>query len=86
MRARRLNASGGFESHRRLSAATRTRDGWYDFAERHGTNVTALLEATGVMLGRHAKRESRRLPAWLQDLLAEAQLVASSRSGRRRSE
>lgn len=65
--------------------STEARDGWYDFAERHGTNVTALLEATGVMLGKHAKRESRRLPAWLQDLLVDARWVASSRSSRRRS-
>ena len=64
--------------------STEARDGWYDFAESHGTNVTALLEAVGVLLGKHAKRERRRLPTWLRQLLADSQLVASSRSSRRR--
>lgn len=63
-----------------------SRDGWYDFAESHGTNVTALLESTGVLLGKYAKRETRRLPTWLNNLLVEARLVASSRSSRRRTD
>ena len=66
--------------------STEARDGWYDFAESHGTNVTALLEATGLMLAKHARREQRRLPPWLKELLAKAHLVASSRSSRRRLE
>lgn len=64
--------------------STEARDGWYAFAERHGTNVTAMLEATGILLAGQAKTEQRRLPAWLRGLLADARLVASSRSSRRR--
>jgi hypothetical protein len=66
--------------------STESRDGWYAFAERHGTNVTALLESTGVLLGQHAGHERRRLPAWLRELLDQAQQIASSRSTRRRAE
>lgn len=64
--------------------STEARDGWYDFAEQHGTNVTALLEATGLLLGKNAERDRRRLPAWLRELLAQAQEIASSRSSRQR--
>ncbi len=57
------------------------RDGWYGFAEHRGTNVTALLEAVGVALGQHAR--DKTLPAWLREIVADAQAVASSRSTRR---
>ena len=65
--------------------STAAHDGWYRFAERQGTNVTALLEATGLLLAEHAKaRDRRALPTWLRQLLANAQAIASSRSSRRR--
>jgi hypothetical protein len=66
--------------------STEARDGWYDFAEQQGTNVTALLEATGLLLGEHVKRGTRQLPAWLRKLVAQARRVASSRSSRQRRE
>jgi hypothetical protein len=64
--------------------STEARDGWYDFAEKQGTNVTALLEATGLLLGESAKRDLRQLPAWLRDLVAHARQIASGRSSRQR--
>ena len=46
----------------------------------NGTNVTALLEATGILLAQHSQRDRRALPQWLRALLSQAQAVASSRS------
>lgn len=63
--------------------SSEARDGWYRFAEAHQTNVTALLEATGLLLGQHA--DSEQLPPWLRQVVSEARLVASSRSSRRRT-
>lgn len=58
------------------------REGWLRFAEEHGTNVTALIEAVGLWLGESAAAP----PKVARDLLAQAQAVASTRSTRRRSE
>jgi hypothetical protein len=60
------------------------RDGWYDFSERHGTNVSALLEAIGVLLGENRDKKTSALPAVLRSAVKDAQAVASSRSSRRR--
>lgn len=60
------------------------RDGWYRFAEAHHTNVTALLEAVGRMLGGMAGSES--LPPAIRQVVKEAQLVAGARSSRKRQE
>jgi hypothetical protein len=64
--------------------SSEARDGWYQFSDRHGTNVTALLEAVGVLLAQHSRDERRALPPWLRRVLVDAQEVASSRSTRRR--
>jgi hypothetical protein len=64
--------------------STEARDGWYDFADKQGTSVTALLEAAGLLLAEHAARDRKDLPAWLRHLTADAQAIASSRSSRRR--
>ena len=64
--------------------STEARDGWYEFAAAHGTNVTALLESCGALLGREAAKPAKQLPTLLRQLLTEAQLIASSRSSRRR--
>ena len=64
--------------------STEARDGWYGFAEANGANVTALLEATGILLGGHADTtDPRRLPPWLKSLVANAKEIASIRSTRR---
>jgi hypothetical protein len=60
------------------------RDGWYDFSAAHGTNVTALMEATGILLANYSKKRTEALPAWLRQLLKESKSVASARSSRRR--
>jgi hypothetical protein len=64
--------------------STEARDGWYSFAAAHGTNVTALLEACGELLGRETSKSARELSPVLRQLVSEAQLIASSRSSRRR--
>jgi hypothetical protein len=66
--------------------STEARDGWYAFAAAHGTNVTALLDACGELLGREAAKSIRELSPLLRQLVSEAQLIASSRSSRRRNE
>lgn len=63
--------------------STEARDGWYRFAAEQGLNVTALMEAIGLILAEQAKPETR-LPPWLRHVLAEARAIASSRSSRRR--
>jgi hypothetical protein len=60
------------------------RDGWYEFAARHGTSVSALLEATGILMGEHVATKKKALPGWLRTLVAEANAVATIRSSRRR--
>jgi hypothetical protein len=42
--------------------SAQARDGWYAFAEAHGTNVTALLEALGIELGKAAKKPPAQRP------------------------
>jgi hypothetical protein len=59
------------------------RSGWYEFAESQNTNVTALLEAVGLRLAQHSG--SGRLPPWLNQIVKDAQVVASARSGRRQT-
>jgi hypothetical protein len=66
--------------------STQARDGWYAFAEAQGTNVTALLEAVGRELKERAKQPRAKLPPWLKKLADDAQLIASGRSSRRRSD
>lgn len=54
-------------------------DGWQQFADRNGTNVTALMEA----LGRHlAVFESTPLPKEWRQVVGEAQRIAGNRSSR----
>lgn len=60
------------------------REGWYRFADAHHTNVTALLEAVGLALGRLAPSDT--LPPVLRAAVKEAQTVAGARSSRRRKE
>ena len=61
------------------------RDGWYEFSATHGTNVTALLEAVGMVLGEHAKTPEPKLPSWLRQAVSKARSIASSRRSRRRT-
>lgn len=63
--------------------STPARDGWYQFAAAQGVNVTALLEALGLVLAEQAGPEAR-LPLWLRHVVRDAQAVASSRSSRHR--
>jgi hypothetical protein len=62
--------------------STQARDGWYHFAAAQGINVTALMEAIGLMLSEHADTDAR-LPLWLRRTVNEARAIASSRSSRR---
>lgn len=76
--------AGGGEPRRQLHGyvSKEARAGWYDFAEANHTNVTALLEAMGLMLAELV--EVARLPGYARELVAEAQRVAGARSSRRR--
>lgn len=58
------------------------RDGWYRFAAAHGVNVTALMEAIGLILAQQTTAEPQ-LPPWLRGAVSEARAIASSRSSRR---
>ena len=60
------------------------RAGWYRFAERHGTNVSALLEALGLALHANSGGKKKALPPLLKEVVGEAQAIASSRSSRGR--
>ncbi len=64
-----------------MYVSTEARDGWYEFAEHYGVNVTSLVEAMGVRLGQASGPEGK-LPVWLRDLVRDARSVASSRSSR----
>lgn len=64
--------------------STEDRDGWYDFAKTHGTNVTALMEAFGAVLAQHTETKEERLPPLLKDSLNTSRRIASGRSSRRR--
>ena len=61
--------------------STEARAGWYRFAEQHDTNVSALLEAVGLLLAEHVDKP----PTLLQRIIRDARLIASSRSSRRGS-
>jgi hypothetical protein len=58
--------------------------GWCDFAARHGTNTSALLEAVGRALGQQSAVKKKALVPWLRAVIADAQAIASVRSSRRR--
>ena len=60
------------------------RDGWYEFSGKHGTNVTALLEAVGELLGTERSKDPGKLPTWLRQVVNRSRVIASSRSSRRR--
>jgi len=60
------------------------RAGWYRFAERHGTNVSALLEALGLALDANRGGKKKALPPLLKEVVGEARAIASARSGRGR--
>src|SRR5438045_3313759 len=71
--------------HRRQLHAYVSNDaysGWADFALRHETNTSALLEAFGRVLERHTTRKKKALPRLLDDVVTEAHAVASQRSRR----
>ncbi len=58
--------------------------GWYRFAERHGTNVSALLEAMGLTLDANRAGKKKALPPLLREVVGEARAIASARSSRGR--
>jgi len=57
---------------------------WQSFAERHGTNVTALVESFGHYLQGYAETPAQRLPKFLAEVITRSQQVAGSRSSRAR--
>lgn len=60
------------------------RDGWYEYAAANGTNVTALLEAFGILLGKQVDLEQQS--AVLKQVTEQARRIASTRSTRRRAD
>jgi hypothetical protein len=64
--------------------STAAHAGWYGFAERHGTNVSALLEALGLALEANRADKKKSLPPLLKTVVSEAQQIASARSRRGR--
>ena len=63
--------------------STPARDGWYKFASAQGVNVTALLEALGLVLAEQTAEEAK-LPIWLRHVVRDARAIASGRSSRQR--
>ena len=57
---------------------------WQSFAERHGTNVTALAEALGHHLAEFALTPTDNLPASLAEVVKRSQQIAGTRSSRSR--
>ena len=58
-------------------------DGWRDFAAVHGANVTALVEASGMVFARLVDSPEEKLPPLLRQTLQEARRIAAARSARR---
>lgn len=57
-----------------------TFDRWHDFANRHGLDVSTLLEA----IGRRLDPTAVRLPRWQTELVADARRIRAERRDRRR--
>jgi hypothetical protein len=55
--------------------------GWQNFAEDHDVNVTAMLEAVGLVLG-ELHHSDARLPPVVTRMVRDARTVAGRRSTR----
>src|SRR3954454_9520462 len=58
--------------------------GWNGFAARQGTNVSALLEAMGLVLETDRAGKKKAMPPFLRKGVGEARAIASARSSRGR--
>jgi hypothetical protein len=66
-----------------LTVTAESHDGWASFCAAHGTTMTALAEAIGLVLGELDNPEAQ-LPPLLRQTLAESRRIAAERVSRRR--